>query len=78
MSVSRQLPALGDVYAEDLRGARGAPDAVDDRPAVRFGAGAVDANVRAHRTLVEAAVLGVRHVGREDFDVIGRERFEDA
>ena len=54
------------------------PDAVDDRPAVGFGAGAVDADVRAHRTLVETAVLRVRHVGGEDFDLIGRERLEDA
>ena len=51
MSVSRQLPALGDVDAEDLRGARGAPHAVDDRPAVGFGAGAVDISGRGGSSL---------------------------
>ena len=74
----RQFPALGDVDAEDLRGAGRAPHAVHDRPAVGFGAGAVDADVRTHHTLVEAAVLRVAHVGGQDFDLIRLELFEDA
>ena len=69
MSV-RQLPALGDVDAEDLRGARGAPHAVDDRPAVGFRPGAVDAEalLRSRKQKGPAALAGFGPPGGGKFE----------